>query len=86
MEALKETDNSISHASSHDDSTNSQPLQAIHQQNKDVRRLMQECSNLDRLAEAQTNLLIAEPAVGSGPLSRSTLAGQIMAARAQNDA
>ena len=40
----------------------------------------------ERLLEAQTNLLVAEIAVESAPVNRSTLGGQIMAARAQNAA
>ncbi|KAI4760811.1 hypothetical protein E4T52_03903 [Aureobasidium sp. EXF-3400] len=40
----------------------------------------------DRLAEAQRTMLTAEAAMGEGPWDRSTLGGQIMAARAQNAA
>lgn len=40
----------------------------------------------DRLLEAQMNMLAAEAAMGPGPYDRSTLAGQIMAARAENAA
>jgi hypothetical protein len=43
-------------------------------------------SNEDRLAEAQRTMLNAEAAMGEGPWDRSTLGGQIMAARAQNAA
>ena len=46
IEALDDTDNLTSHGSSLVDETNSQLLQAIRQQNQDLRRLMQECYNL----------------------------------------
>ena len=46
LEALDDMDNFTSHDALLVDNTNSQPLQAIRQQNYDLRRLMQECYNL----------------------------------------
>ena len=59
---------------------------ALGQRVKDVNGHGPWKSNEERLAEAQTELLVAETAVESGPFNRSTLGGQIMAARAQNAA
>ncbi|CAD0107180.1 unnamed protein product, partial [Aureobasidium uvarum] len=59
---------------------------ALGQRVRDMSRLDVWISKEDRLSAAQREMLAAEAGMGDGPWDASTLAGQIMAARAQNAA